>query len=98
MTTTELGHLMTIVSEELDVPLLSLTRETRFAEIGADNISIMMLVMEICEQFEIDMIFDEDLETEKRGIGYMIDSINSEEPVYGLVTIGDLIDAVDKCL
>lgn len=89
---------MTIVSEELDVPLLSLTRETRFAEIGADYISIMMLVMEICEQFEIDMIFDEDLEAEKREIGYMIDSINSEKPVYGFVTIGDLIDAVDKHL
>lgn len=98
MTITELGQLMTIISEELEVPLLSLTRETRFAEIGADNTSVMLLIMEICEQFDIDMAFDDDLEIEKRGIAYGIDSLNSEKSIYNLVTIGDLIDAVDKYL
>jgi acyl carrier protein len=98
MTTKELGQLMTIISEELEVPLLILTRETILTDIGADNISILLLIMQICEQFDIDMVFDEDLDAEKKGIGEMIDSLNSSEPIYGLVTVGDIIDAVDRYL
>ena len=98
MTTKELGQLMTIISEELEVPLLILTRETILTDVGADNISILLLIMQICEQFDIDMVFDEDLDAEKKGIGEMIDSLNSSEPVYGLVTVGDIIDAVDRYL
>jgi acyl carrier protein len=94
MTTKELGQLMTIISEELEVPLLSFTRDTPLKDIGGDNPDIVLLIMTICEHFDIDMAFDED----EKDVGKMIDDIHSDKPIYGLVTVGDLVDAVDKYL
>lgn len=95
MTTKELGQLMTIISEELEAPLLTFNRDTVLKDIGGDNISMVLLIMTICEDFDIDMVFDEELE---QNVGEMIDSTNSDKPVYGLITVGDLIDEVDKYL
>jgi acyl carrier protein len=94
MTTKELGQLMTIISEELEIPLLSFTRDTPLKDIGGDNPDIVLLIMTICEHFDIDMAFDED----EKDVGKMIDDIHSDKPIYGLVTVGDLVDAVDKYL
>jgi acyl carrier protein len=50
-----------IVSEQLEVPLESLTVETTFEEIDADSLDIVELVMALEEEFDLE-ISDQEIE------------------------------------
>lgn len=64
-----------IISEQLEVPLESLTAETTFEEIDADSLDIVELVMALEEEFET-VISDEEIEKIKT-IGDIVKYIES---------------------
>jgi acyl carrier protein len=64
-----------IISEQLEVPLDSLTAETTFEEIDADSLDIVELVMALEEEFDLE-ISDQEIENIKT-IGDIVNYIES---------------------
>lgn len=65
-----------IVSEQLEVALESLTAETTFEEIDADSLDIVELVMVLEEEFDLE-ISDQEIENIKT-IGDIVKYIESK--------------------
>lgn len=68
-------RIINIISDRFDIDKKSINADTSFDEINADSIDLVDLVMEIEDDFSIE-IKDEDFETIKT-IGDLVDLIDS---------------------